>query len=111
MTELTNDKIVDEFLNHIRYFKVAHHVTGRIRIKASLRSARELQHVNKEQLEEIIDRVPGVTSYRVNIKALSLVIEYDPEIVSFSLWEDAASIESYPLKREEVREKLLELLA
>lgn len=110
MIALSNETVVDEFLNHIRYFKIAHHVNGRIRVKASWRSAKELHHVDRNRLEDIIEQIPGITEYRVNLKALSVVIEYNPAILPFSLWEDVGSLESYPLKREEIRTKLLELL-
>lgn len=110
MTELSNEAIVDEFLSHIRYFNIVHHVRGRIRVKATWSSAKELQHVDRAQLEEIISRIPGINTYRVNLKALSVVIEYDPAVIPYALWEDVASLENYPLKREETRTELLELL-
>lgn len=110
MIELSNETVVDEFLNHIRYFKIAHHVNGRIRVKATWSSAKELKHIDRNELETIIETIPGIMTYRVNLKALSVVIEYDPSILSYALWEDVGSLENYPLKREEIRVKLIELL-
>ncbi|PIE72435.1 MAG: hypothetical protein CSA20_07775 [Deltaproteobacteria bacterium] len=110
MKTLSNEDIVDEFLDHIRYFRVAHHVRGRIRVKALWRSLKDLRHVDKEQLQEVVAKIPGILDYRINLKALSAVIEYDPGILPPSLWDDVASLENYPLKRDEVRSQLLTLL-
>lgn len=110
MTDLSNEAIVDEFLDHIRYFSIVHHLPGRIRIKASWTNARDLRKIDQGQLEAAINRVPGILSYRVNAKALSAVIEYDQDIIPYGLWNDVGSVENYPLKREDVRERLLQLL-
>lgn len=110
MSELFRETVVDEFLNHIRFFEIVHHVQGRIRVKAVLSSVKELNSFDRDQLEHIVARIPGITNYRVNPKALSVVIEYKPEILPYDLWEDVGSLESYPLKREEIRNRLIELL-
>ncbi|PHR27240.1 MAG: hypothetical protein COA36_09640 [Desulfotalea sp.] len=107
MNEMSNEAIVDEFLNYIRFFKIAHHVNGRIRVKAAWRSAKELQHIDRDQVERIIAQINGITDYRVNLRALSVVIEYNPSILPYSLWEELGSLEGYPLKRDEIRMKLL----
>ncbi len=111
MKKYADEDVVDQFLDHIRWFTIAHHVLGRIRVKVLLKNALHLKDVETADLEEIIARVPGVLRYRVNKKALSVVIEYDPQVLPYELWEDVASIEKYPLQRDGVKARLLALLA
>ncbi|MBL0712388.1 MAG: hypothetical protein JJV98_01695 [Desulfosarcina sp.] len=106
----SNEKIVDTFLDHIRYFKIVHHVPGRIRVKAGWDGVRHLVGMDNKKIEDVIDRIPGITSYRINKKALTVIATYDSAILSFTLWEEVGSLGQYPMKREEVREKLLTLL-
>ncbi len=106
----SNEEAVDTFLDYIRYFSIAHHVPGRIRVKASLLKARELKKIDGADIEEIVNRISGITGYRLNRKALSAVIEYDNSVIPPTLWEDVITIDSWPARRGEVREKLLTLL-
>lgn len=98
-------------IDHVRYLKVKHHVSGRIRVKASWSGASKLAGVVEEgELESIIARIPGIVEYRVNKKALSVVIEYDPDVLPFSLWEEVGTLGEYPVNREIVRTQLLDIM-
>ncbi len=107
----TPDELVDTFLDHIKYFSIAHHIPGRIRVKASLLQAAHLVGVNTDGLEELVDDFPGITSYRLNKKGLSAVIEYDQKLLPPDLWEEVAAVDKYPRTREAVRERLLGIVA
>lgn len=106
----TNEQLVDGLLDHMLYLHVAHHVAGRIRIKASWNGAQKLGAVNEDELTEIIGGIPGIVDYRVNKKALSVIISYDADTLPPFLWEEVASVGQYPGKRGQVREQLLALL-
>ena len=106
----SNEKIVDTLLDYVRYLKIVHHVQGRIRIKAGWDGIRHLAGVNETVPEDVIDRVPGITGYRVNKKALSVIIAYDSAILPFELWEEVGALGQYPMKQEEVKGKLMTLL-
>ncbi len=110
MSEYSNEEIVDRFLDHIRYLHIAHHVSGRIRVKASWQGARQLANVDRRDITSVIAKIPGISDYRVNKKALSVIIEYDPEILPYQLWQDVGSLGEYPMNRDRVRSQLLELL-
>jgi hypothetical protein len=110
MTEYSNEEIVDSFLDHIRYLTIAHHVSGRIRVKADWNGAKKLARLKENEIEPLIARIPGILEYRVNKKALSIVISYDPEILSFSLWEAIGALSEYPLHRDEIGTRLLAML-
>lgn len=107
----SDEEIVDTFLDYIRYFSIAHHVPGRIRVKASWLKAGELKKIDERELQQVVERIPGISDYRVNKKALSAVIEYDNSLLPFDLWEEVVAVNMYPVKRDEVRGKLLALLA
>ncbi len=108
--EYSNDEVVDAFLDHVRHLQIAHHVRGRIRIKAKWSKLKDLAAVEQQDIEELVARIPGVQGFRVNRKALSVVIDYDPSLLPFDLWEEIGTLHKYPLQREPVRAKLLALL-
>ena len=111
MTQYSNEEIVDIFLDHVRYLKVKHHVNGRIRVKASWNGAKKLVAMKDGELEKIIDSIPGIEEYRINPKALSVIIEYDPDVLPFSLWEEVGTLGEYPANRENIRAQLLDIMA
>lgn len=110
MTEFSNQELVGTFLDHIRYLKIVHHVNGRIRVKANWNTAKKLSNVGTDEIEQVMVRIPGIDRYRVNKKALSVIIEYNPSVLPFSLWEDVGNLSEYPLNRKEVEERLLTIL-
>jgi len=110
MDEYSNEQIVDGFLDHLRYLNIAHHVNGRIRIKASLSGALKLASMGEGEIEKIITMIPGIKEFRLNKKALSVVITYDPEVLSFSLWEEIGALAAYPTNRDNVKTQLLDIL-
>jgi len=110
MQQLNKEKIVDTFLYHIRHLKIKHHVPGRIRVKATWNGARKLANGENVDIEKIIAWIPGIHDYRVNPKALAVIITYDPKILPFNLWEEIGRLGEYPQGRNKVREELLALL-
>ncbi len=111
MTKYNDEEIVDKFLDNTRYLKIAHHVPGRIRVKASWSGARKLAKEDTSDLGEVIDKIPGILEYRVNKKALSVIISYDSEVLPFQLWEDVGTLGENPGNRTEVKERLLNILS
>jgi len=110
MSSLNPEQLIDGLLDHMLYLHVVHHVEGRIRVKASWNGARKLSRAHEETMERIIAVIPGVREYRINKKALSVVIQYDPERLPFALWEEVAALGQDPTRRESVRRRLLEIL-
>ena len=110
MTKYSNEEIVGAFLDHIRYLTIAHHVKGRIRVKATWSGAQKLADVDEKEIEAIVAAIPGIRNYRVNKKALSVIIEYDTEILSYQLWEDVGALGENPINNNRVREELLAIL-
>jgi hypothetical protein len=111
MTQYSNEEIVDSFLDHVRYLNVKHHVNGRIRVKASWNGAKKLATMEEGELKNIIASIPGIGEYRINPKALSVIIEYNPDVLPFSLWEEVGTLGEYPANRENIRTQLLDIMA
>lgn len=110
MTIPGREELIDHFLDLVRYFKIAHHVHGRIRVKAILNTAHRLADLDTDKLNEILARIPGITNYRVNASALSVIIEYNPEMLPYDLWEEIGALRRNPLNLDAVRARLLETL-
>ncbi len=102
--------MVDTFLDHIRYLKIIHHVTGRIRVKATWNGAMQLADLPDGEIDRVIAALPGVIDYRLNKKALSLIINYDPGVLPFTLWEEVGSLAERPQHRDRVRQQLLAII-
>ncbi len=70
--------------------RVAHHVPGRIRLKLADNVVPTLS-VAAERMstfQNVAAKSPGIRSTKVNPLARSCVVEYDPEIISPSAWDD-----------------------
>ena len=110
MEEFTIEELVDTFLDHARYLRIKHHVPGRIRVKATWNGAKKLSNSDGIEIDEIITLIPGIRDYRANPKALSVIINYDPEVLPFELWEEIGRLGEFPLHRDKIQHQLLEIL-
>lgn len=70
-----------------RFLSIAHHVPGRIRVKLSPMALAHLPDVDPAPFVNLAKRIRGVGMTRVNVPALSVVIEYDPVVIPAPLWE------------------------
>ena len=109
---LSDEEIVVGFLDHVRYFQVAHHIPGRIRIKAGWDGVKELAQANvsEREIDEIIQRIPGIIDYRANKKALTVIIHYDKKVIPFQLWENIGTLKQDPARYDKLKASLLNLL-
>lgn len=71
--------MLEDFLVAKKFITLAHHVKGRMRLKVNPAIAK---HPVRKKLEEISGTLPGVLDTRVNLLARSVVVRYDPEIIS-----------------------------
>ncbi len=74
------------FLHLRRYVSIAHHVPGRIRLKLDFAALAQLPKADPKPFVELVGRIRGVTTTRVNAAALSVVVEYDPHLIPAPLW-------------------------
>lgn len=73
------------FLGLRRHVTVAHHVPGRIRLKLGLAALASLPDADPAPFLDLLQRLP-VRVARVNKAALSVVVEYDPRVVTAADW-------------------------
>lgn len=70
------------------HLDIAHHVRGRIRLRLTPAGVLLLAPGLGAKLADHAAVTPGIRSVRVNAAALSVVIEYAPEIIAPELWDD-----------------------
>lgn len=104
---MTIQSLVDHLLKLAPHTVVVHHVPGRIRIRllpGGLRLAREVD------LEEAINRVPGIRKVRVNPFAASVIVEYDRGRLSTGLWDTLDEVRKRPESAPEAGARLVAML-
>ena len=102
----TRQEIVEALLKIAPYARIAHHISGRIRLKFSPAAEEVLTGIN---IESIMTGIPGIHGHRLNKSAGSVVIEYDPAILAPSLWEELASLKKNPGIQNKLQRDLLDL--
>ncbi|MBK1735631.1 hypothetical protein CKO15_10105 [Halorhodospira abdelmalekii] len=72
--------------------RIAHHISGRIRLKLDLdlaASGFRLPSADAlKQANAVLQRLPGIAAVRINPYARSCLIEYDPEQIPDAAWSD-----------------------
>lgn len=70
-----------------KYISITSHVSGRVRLKASMEilkhpALNSLAGYKEDDATEAAKKIRGVVDVRLNIKARSLVVQYDPEEIA-----------------------------
>jgi len=89
--------MIDDFLTAKKYISLAHHVKGRMRLKVNPAIAKDPV---RKKLEEISGTLPGVLDTRVNLMARSVVVRYDPDIISPEEFETLVLSKDEDVSRE-----------
>ena len=69
-----------------RYLTIVHLVRGRIRLRLSMAGVRTAAPGTFERLQKEVAAAPAIRSFRVNPAALSVTIEFDPDIIPADWW-------------------------
>jgi hypothetical protein len=77
------------------FIKVAHHIPGRIRLKAGLGilkvlKKKDLPSIGEVEgiIKDILDQINGVGEVRLNPKAGTIIIEYDSDLIHQHIFVD-----------------------
>ena len=70
------------------YFSVIAHTPGRLRVRVSSKIKNESSSITIKDIENIPEKINGITSIKVKKIIGSVTIIYDPVIFHSSLWED-----------------------
>lgn len=84
---------LDDLRAFLHDLEIAHHVRGRVRLKL-VRDPQFQQAPSGaliEQIQHLLENLPGVRSVRLNLLARSCVVEYDPETIPPDAWADFLS--------------------
>lgn len=83
MTEID----LQPFLTLRRHLRIAHHIPGRIRLRAGPGIVKELGAVDGKALERVLGALDGIRDFRANPQAGSVVVEYLPASIKPEWWE------------------------
>lgn len=77
---------------------IAHHVTGRVRIKFDIGAMenRQLRDLQPEHLRHALENLHGVSGVRFNPLARSCTVEYDARVIPRNAWEDLLACRKTP---------------
>lgn len=70
-----------------RFLRIAHHVSGRVRLRLDPRALDLLPGVSQAALVFPFSRLDGIRDVRVNVAAFSVAIHYDPAVIAPGWWE------------------------
>ncbi len=101
--KIDEDKLIEGLLRIASNIKIAHHIPGRIRLKASLSGLNSVQEID---IKKIVGSIPGILSVRINPFGMSAIIEYDQEQLPCDLWVSLGEVG----KRPEIAARVVERL-
>ncbi len=92
------DNDLDKFLALRRHLKIAHHIPGRVRLRAGPSIFTELATIDASVFDRMLQAIDGIEDVRINKMAGSVVIVYAADTVEPDHWhtlingEDADAI-------------------
>ncbi|MCV6636565.1 HMA2 domain-containing protein [Candidatus Albibeggiatoa sp. nov. NOAA] len=69
------------------YFNIVHHIAGRIRFRISPSFLKQPIAKDSKKLTQQIRSINGIQDIRINLLVGSVVVQYDPNIIKPSMWE------------------------
>lgn len=70
------------------YFSVIHHTPGRLRVRVNPSIRKESEGTSLNDVNALVERIPGIKSFKINKIVASITLEYDKELFPPALWED-----------------------
>lgn len=98
---------INDLLRLAPVVEITRHTRGRVRLKMFLRGVKVARQTD---LARLADHCPGILGVEVRRLFRSVIIDYDPQRIPFSLWENLNRLKSRPGLAEAVRVELRELL-
>jgi hypothetical protein len=75
------------FLTLRRHLRIAHHIPGRIRLRAGPSIVKDLGVVDARVFDRVLGALHGIREFRANPRAGSIVVEYVPAEIRPDWWE------------------------
>lgn len=83
---MQQDTLIDLFIDLRQCLKIAHHIPGRLRLRASLSAATKNFQVSPDAIEKLLTSLDGVKDVRLNKLAGSATISYDRKKLHPDFW-------------------------
>lgn len=80
------DTDLDKFLALRRHLKIAHHIPGRVRLRAGPSVFKELASIDHSVVDRMLQAIDGIEDVRINKVAGSVVVVYAPDTVEPDHW-------------------------
>lgn len=104
------EQTIDVLLKLAHYVEPVEHLSGRIKMRVPLTNLSNVMTlIGGIDLERGVKSIPGLKGYNVNFWLRSATISYDPNVLSFDLWNDFCTIKENPSAEGFIRDKLLSL--
>ena len=75
------------FLALRRHLRIAHHIPGRIRLRAGPSIVKDLGSIDGKSVERVLAALEGIRDFRANPQAGSVIVEYAPGTIRPEWWE------------------------
>lgn len=70
-----------------KHISIIHHVRGRIRLRFGAALWGMAAKVQRDNIQHLLQQIPGIHQLRLNAAVASVVIEYDPQQIQPTDWE------------------------
>jgi len=81
---------IEQYRHFLRCLQIAHQIPGRVRFRINFGYAggKQIDRQGAQDFQHLLDSIPGVKSIRLNILALSCIVEYDSTVIPDGAWAD-----------------------
>lgn len=83
---MQQDNLIDLFIDLRQCLKIAHHIPGRLRLRASLSAATKNLQISPDAIVALLTSLDGVKDVRLNKLAGSATISYDQKKLPPDFW-------------------------
>lgn len=84
----------DDIVKIASYFTIIAHTPGRIRLRVNPKIRNEASNISLNDIENLPNKLNGITSIKINKIIASVTVLYDPTIFKPKLWEDLVKNEN-----------------
>lgn len=84
----------DDIVKIASYFTIIAHTPGRIRLRVNPQIRNEASNISLNDIENLPNKLNGITSIKINKIIASVTVLYDPTIFKPKLWEDLVKNEN-----------------
>lgn len=104
---MENTERIELLFDLAPHVRILDHKPGELRLKFSLSI---MSGPDLTGIKNLIDTMPGIRDFKVNLLARNIHLLYDPEVLDVQLWESLFEVEEKPGKRAEIADQLREIL-